>query len=1039
MRKLRWISVLSLLILPLLSRATHVTGAEMFWKHLGNRVFEVHVVYFSDCNLIGNPWIDSLTVDGTSGTMKVPIASDHYDTLFTNRPTCGGNPCTSFVSFIRSEGVFRVDLSQDTSSAYTLHNMNCCRINAMTNLETHGGILEMSIYSKMNLADVDSQYWSSPQFISLQQYTSSAGGIHQVSFMVDDSIQGIDSVSYELVVPYEKNVGVSYFAGYNYKQPLIYKGYPTIQNGGNGYGYNLDPGSGELSFSPMLANRVTVTAVKAKSYRKKNGNWYVASETIRDIVIVTQSSSINYFPYFPNALEDVVFCDSSHTYYDVVVADSNATDTLTLKLFGHVPTYQIQYLGQNGINRTFRINFSLDSSDWKIDEYRLVIQVNDQKCDGTGEGVAQYGLKLLTRMDANWYSRASMSTKRICNTLQASFTGLGVNDPFEWKVNGQIKTKKELNFSLLPDSTYIIQLSSQRYACHLLLSDTVHIDSLYHFTAEFTGFPGGTCLGQELRGRWNTSGGLDSNTYYVQNWIVDTSYLDLLHDTSYYALSVVNASGCSADTLVSVDTFPVLITQVPSDWVICYGNKKSSVIPISASGGTGKYLYIWNDTIQTDSFVLDTDTLSYLQVKTLDSLACWKIDTVQIHRSPKPKYSISGMGPICSNDSFNLAVNHQIPDSLIHYDWGFGKVSNKTIRLKPENDTILLFQLIDTGYCTLQDSLHLHYFGGRFKGLPDQFDACDNATDTMHDSFIGNRVFESWTGEASPQSTSFYRIIPDTVGTWMIHLNIQDADGCAYSDSVHLARHKSPNLDVYPLKLNWCSNDSSALLMDSVVQKYGAWYIDAMRDSLLNPALLSTGYHTIYYLLDSGFCSNHWSTNIRRLSAPTAALSLSHNSGPAPLSVQFNATVTSDTLSHLIWYFNDSTAADTSSSASVTHIYQNPGYYSPAFAVYTDYCSNLYAMDSTVQATHGLGFASFEFARIFPNPFTNDLSIYSSTPIQWVEILEMNGKLIQQIPMNNSLSAELKLGELATGVYVLRLITLDGIQSIRLQKIGSVK
>ncbi|MBI1221235.1 MAG: hypothetical protein GC180_01420 [Bacteroidetes bacterium] len=225
MRKVRGILFLYLLCVSFFSQAVHFVSGEIYWKHVGNRVFDVYVVYYNDCAGYLSNFSTQLEIDGTNGYINRPRVGLRHDTIRYSPSACGGPLCAPYKLMIRSEGRFRVDLSQDTSSSYTFKYSECCRSNAITNVDLSGSVA-LNLFGRVNLATTDSQYWSSPYFIGDHQFTASTGGIHQVSFMADDTVAGIDSIAYELISPLTGTNPVPYYSGYSYQSPLKYLGYP---------------------------------------------------------------------------------------------------------------------------------------------------------------------------------------------------------------------------------------------------------------------------------------------------------------------------------------------------------------------------------------------------------------------------------------------------------------------------------------------------------------------------------------------------------------------------------------------------------------------------------------------------------------------------------------------------------------------------------------------------------------------------------------------------------------------------------------------
>ncbi len=61
---------------------------------------------------------------------------------------------------------------------------------------------------------------------------------------------------------------------------------------------------------------------------------------------------------------------------------------------------------------------------------------------------------------------------------------------------------------------------------------------------------------------------------------------------------------------------------------------------------------------------------------------------------------------------------------------------------------------------------------------------------------------------------------------------------------------------------------------------------------------------------------------------------------------------------------------------------------------------------------------------IFPNPTDNQLYIQTNEPIQQIDIFNINGQQINTTPLHD---AVLSVGDLANGLYLLRITTENGV------------
>lgn len=951
------------------AKSAHFVSGEMYWNHIGNRVFDVYVVYYNECTAYVTDFPFSLVIEGTNGSFNKAKDQIRYDTVKYYPETCGGPACASYKIFIRSEGRFRVNLTNDTSSTYTLSIDDCCRYNNLTNLDLTG-TTGQRLFAKMNLAGVDSQYWSSPRFLTEHQFTASTGGLHQISFMADDTLKGLDSVAYELFNPASGANPVTFNAGFSYTSPLTYLGYPSTNLQAYGAGFKLDPANGQLVYSPQLSNEGTVTAVKVKSFRKQNGQWVLSNEIMRDITLLTLNPAMNKFPYFPEKLEDVQFCDTTDTYYAFSVADSNVTDSISINILGKIPEYTIHYLGQSGINRNFKIQFHFDSADWLNDYYYFVIHAGDERCTGTTMGMTQHGLKMYMRKAPDIYQAITPTINRSCNDLNVAVYGWANSGSRHWIVNSDTFAQNSFRLQPQEKTWYYFRFEAEHYACRYSFIDSVYWDSLYHFSGNLNTAPLQSCVNQQASFNWDISGGLDSNQFWINKKEMDSSFFNYQLDSNQYLLEVRNNSGCSADTLLQIALYPELANTTKIEWDLCEDNSQHFYIPGNSAGGAGVSTFTWLNTIVSDSFYVNQDTLSRIPLHIEDSIGCSIEDTINIRIRPRPHYVLRGNATLCYSDSFRLWLDHNIPTSQVAINWGDGFDTTSHQSYKPLADSTVYFILKDTGYCSIYDTVSLHYYPGRYLGMQDSLLLCDYSTGSIDYHFSGIVQEQTWFGEGSSRNTVQYAVDSDTAGEWTIYLELEDADGCLYRDSCFLYRQSSPQLHVNAIHSNWCEDDSVFNLMDLPAQKYGIWNINAVQDSLFNPAQRGPGDHIIHYTLDSGICQANWIDTLRIRKLPQAIIDLKNAVGPAPLNVTFNAAIVSDTAYTFYWDFGLS-GNDTSSQPHINQVYSNKGFYSPRVYLSTAYCSNNIQLDSAIQVLYGVGIQAINTnVKAWPNPGT---------------------------------------------------------------------
>jgi hypothetical protein len=79
-----------------------------------------------------------------------------------------------------------------------------------------------------------------------------------------------------------------------------------------------------------------------------------------------------------------------------------------------------------------------------------------------------------------------------------------------------------------------------------------------------------------------------------------------------------------------------------------------------------------------------------------------------------------------------------------------------------------------------------------------------------------------------------------------------------------------------------------------------------------------------------------------------------------------------------------------------------------------------FCMDSNVGIINGD--ENSKELSIYPNPATDDLTISNiNSSIAEIEIIDITGKLIKQLPINNVKEIKINISDLSNGIYIIRI------------------
>ncbi|MBL8003434.1 MAG: hypothetical protein JNL05_15880 [Flavobacteriales bacterium] len=251
---------------PMASRASHIMGGELVYKHLGGLDYEVTLVLYRDCQGIPVNAPETVSASSTCGTLSfqvdtigVAILSSGCSSMLT---TCQGGPMPGAEVYAYRDTVTLPMACSDWVFSWA----SCCRNAAVTNLANPDA---QDYYVEARLNNLNGGN-SSPVFQELQMPFTCTNATYCVSNSAYDA-DG-DSLVYSMVVP--SGMGgtpLAYNLGFSVSDP-----YPSVG------GHSFDPVTGNHCAVPSAAG-AWVMAYKVEEYR----NGALVGSAVRDIQIWT--------------------------------------------------------------------------------------------------------------------------------------------------------------------------------------------------------------------------------------------------------------------------------------------------------------------------------------------------------------------------------------------------------------------------------------------------------------------------------------------------------------------------------------------------------------------------------------------------------------------------------------------------------------------------------------------------------------------------------------------------------------------------------
>jgi len=310
-------------------QATHIVGADMSYRALGNNTYIFTLNVYRDCGSLV-PIESRQTIYYYSTNCVIPqdslvlnstnqgLGKDISPVCNSAKSTCRGGTLPGVEKYTFEDTVSLTTACRD----WIFYYKECNRSNSITTIVAPG---TKCLYIEARLNNVDAPNNSSPSF-----------GNEPVSFVCTNRQAQLDNgavetdgdlLRFKLVAPRTNTI----LNGVNDANILTYISslspqYPLFTSDGK---FGFDSLSGSISFVPTTISR-TVTALKVEEYR----NGILIGSVMRDLQILVQDCS-NKIPQLQKIASSndfgAILCIGSPKVLNFPGLDSNANDSVTIK------------------------------------------------------------------------------------------------------------------------------------------------------------------------------------------------------------------------------------------------------------------------------------------------------------------------------------------------------------------------------------------------------------------------------------------------------------------------------------------------------------------------------------------------------------------------------------------------------------------------------------------------------------------------------------------------------------------------------------
>ncbi|HNP98279.1 MAG TPA: T9SS type A sorting domain-containing protein [Bacteroidia bacterium] len=552
--------------------ATHMAGADLTYRYLGNNQYELNYTFYRDC--VGISAQTSIDITYSSLTCGINSIVTLFPLPGTGREitrvcpgattTCNGGTEPGIQKWEYS-GVVTLSNCPD----WIFGTRECCRNGAITTLVNP---LSENMYIEATLDNSVSQN-NSPVFSNIPIAFECIGQNNYYNHGGLDT-DG-DSLVYSFVAPLnDANLPVVYGPGYSVNNPIT-----SVP------GVSIDPQSGDIFMHPTTPE-IAVMAVEIDEYR----NGVLIGTVIRDLQIYTITCS-NELPLMSGIDSTNIYttqaCLGSTVCFDVYSADLDTPDSLGISWNNGIPagTFTIN----PGRRPTGHFCWTPTAADVRTQPWYFTVTVFDDACPSNGVQTFSYGItvsELNVSASSNDVSCAGGHNGSA--TVNPSGTG-----PFEYVWMPGEFLSQSINH-LFP-GTYSVMVSNGA-GCHT--TEYITITEPPALQSDISGYDA-NCSGQAGSAAVHVSGGTGAYTY---SWNTTppalTDSISNLGAGTYIVL-VRDANNCILRDTVSVAGATGFTASMQTTPATC--NASDGTATVSVTGGSGDFSYAWTPSVSNGS------------------------------------------------------------------------------------------------------------------------------------------------------------------------------------------------------------------------------------------------------------------------------------------------------------------------------------------------------------------------------------------------------------------------------------------------------
>ncbi len=832
---------------PLLSEATHISGADITYKYVSGNTYQLSLTLYRDCagiaapNAVGVNYSSvSCSFNGTVNLSKLPgTGKEISHVCSTAVTTCRGGVLPGIQKY---EYVGNVTLPMQCSDWIFGYSV-CCRNCAISTLSytpnNCNGV--PGTYVEATLNNLFSTNNSAPVFTNIPVAFFCIGQTFHYNHGADDP-DG-DSLVYSMVTPRSApGTFVSFKPGFSATNPISSSPAITLDN------------TGDIVLNPTQVE-VGVMTIMVKEYR----NGILIGSVLRDMEVYTQSCS-NALPIASGANGstnyDLIACPGKQLTFNINSTDPNSNQNVKMNYLGAIAGATFNSTVAQFPVGTFSWTPTLAQA--RNQPYTFLLTVQDDNCPFLGFQTYSFSV-LVPPLSATIFP--TNATCAIPGNGSASINAIGFSPfQYQWSVAGNTTS----SLTGLSAGNYSC-LVSDRYGCTLNSSITIGAPPVLSLTNLSQNNI--SCFGQSNGSIFmNASGGVAPLVYSWTPAISSNLSATNLAPGNYQCI-VTDANGCTK-TFSTTLTQPPLLTHVMNTPVnlSCY-NVNIGEASVIASGGTAPYQYYWLPGNFTTASLTNLAAGNYQAIIT-DAKGCSTGSSISISQPPLLNATVSSTPALCGVNNGNVKV---IPTGGVQpytYNWTPGNYnSDNYSNLSPGTYNV---RVTDANGCVTNSSTNVSAIPSPVATINSFSNVtCYNGNNGSASVNIvgGTAPFDyQWSPRGGNNTTA------TQLSSGVYSVRVTDANGCSTVTSINIV--EPSRLIAFPSStIGTCgsSNGSASVVVQGGVPPYSyRWSSGVLGASVLNN--LPAGSYSVN-ITDANSCLLNTIVNVQNTGIMNAVLS----------------------------------------------------------------------------------------------------------------------------------------------------------------------